>query len=145
MLSAGAVAAIDYKQEDVGERLLELTNGEGVDAVIDMDFQSTSLLISSNSIKPWATIFCYGSNDMGEVGVPFRDLLFKSLKFDFFLVYELSGTDRAAAISRLEEFIKSGSANTRISHVLPFEEIIKAHQLVESGQANGNVVLNLGK
>ena len=143
VLSAGALAAIDYKQENVGERVLELTNGDGVDAVIDMDFQSTSLLVSSPAIKPWATILCYGSNDMGEIGVPFRDLLFKSLKFDFFLVYELSEQDRAAAISRLVDFIQSGNADTRIGEIMPLEEIVKAHELVESGQANGNVVLKI--
>jgi len=39
--------------------------------------------------------------------------------------------------------MRSGQANTRIAHVLPLEEAVKAHELVESGKANGNVVLSL--
>jgi len=81
---------------------------------------------------------------MGEIPVPFRDLLFKSISLQFYLVYELDAQQRQAAIDRLNSFMRSGHANTRIAHALPFEDIIKAHELVESGKANGNVVLNIG-
>jgi NADPH2:quinone reductase len=80
---------------------------------------------------------------MGSIDVPFRDLLFKSITLQFFLVYELNTTERKAAIDRLNQFIRSGKANTQISHVMPFEKIVEAHQLVESGQAQGNVVLTV--
>ena len=143
MLSAGAFASIDYQKEDVGERVLELTEGEGVGAVIDMDFSSTLKLVSSPALKANGTIYCYGSNDMGELGVPFRDLLFKSISLQFFLVYMLNRHERLTAIKRLEDFLASGTATTRISHVLPFDRIVDAHQLVESGEANGNVVLTI--
>ena len=138
---AGAFATIDYKNEDVGSCVLELTGGVGVEAVIDMDFSSTLRLIPSQAIKSHGSILSYGSNDMGELGVPFRDLLFKSICLKFFLVYELEVEDRKKAIERLEKFMRTGKALTRISHALPFDEIVKAHELVESGAANGNVVL----
>ncbi|MEM9278599.1 MAG: zinc-binding dehydrogenase, partial [Pseudomonadota bacterium] len=143
VLSAGAAACIDYQKEDVGERLLELTEDRGGDAIIDMDFSSTLRLIPSQALKAKGSIYCYGSNDMGELGVSFRDLLFKSISLRFFLVYELTVEERLAAIARLQKFIRSGTAVTRISHVLPFDEIVRAHQLVETGQATGNVVLEL--
>ncbi len=142
-IKAGAAACIDYKQENTGERLLELTKGEGVDVVVDMDFSSALQLISSPALKPGGTIYSYGSNDMGNLEVPFRDLLFKSLTLQFFLVYELDRGERIAAIDRLNRFVRSGHAEFRITHVLPFEDVVKAHQLVESGEANGNVVLTI--
>ncbi|MBO6815267.1 MAG: NADPH:quinone reductase [Rhizobiaceae bacterium] len=143
VLEAGASSVIDYRKEDVGEKILELTDGAGVDAVIDMDFYSTSRLVSSSGLRSHGTIICYGSNDMGEIPVAFRDLLFKSLTLKFFLVYELLEHERSAAVERLGAFMQSGKAKTRISHVLPFEEAVKAHELVESGNANGNVVLKV--
>jgi len=42
VMEAGAMAFIDYQKQDVGEEILKLTDGEGVGAVIDMDFASTS-------------------------------------------------------------------------------------------------------
>ena len=143
VMDAGAIACIDYQKLDVGEEVLKITNGEGVGAIIDMDFASTSRLVSSAALQPSASIFCYGSNDMGEVPVTFRDLLFKQLQLKFFLVYELDKAQRIAAIDRLNWFMRSGHANTRIANVLALEEIVQAHQLVESGKANGNVVLSL--
>lgn len=143
VLEAGAIACIDYQQEDVGERILEITDGEGVGAVIDMDFLTTSRLVSSPALQPHGTVYCYGSNDMGEIGVPFRELLFKSISLQFYLVYELDPKQRAAAIDRLNWFMRSGQANTRIAHTLPLEKIVEAHELVESGKANGNVVLRI--
>ncbi len=143
VMEAGAVACIDYQSQDVSEEVLKLTNGAGLGAVIDMDFSSTSRLVSSSALQPSASIFCYGSNDMGDIPVAFRDLLFKQLQLQFFLVYSLDEAERLAAIDRLNWFMRSGHANTRIAHVLPLEEIVQAHQLVESGKANGNVVLSL--
>jgi len=143
VLEAGAAACIDYKSENVAERVLELTDGQGAGSVIDMDFYSTSQLISSPALQAKGTIYSYGSNDMGAIDVPFRDLLFKSISLQFFLVYELDRQERIAAIDRLNDFMRSGHANTRISHVLPFEDIVEAHQLVESGQASGNVVMQI--
>lgn len=143
VLEAGAIASIDYKSESVSERILAITDGQGVGSVIDMDFYSTSQLISSPALQPKGTIYSYGSNDMGSIDVPFRDLLFKSISLQFFLVYELDRHERIAAIDRLNDFMRSGHANTRISDVLPFSEVVKAHELVESGQASGNVVLSI--
>jgi len=87
VMEAGAIACIDYQKEDVGERVLEITNGAGVGAVIDMDFSTTSRLVSSGALQPNGSIYSYGSNDMGEIPVPFRDLLFKSISLQFYLVY----------------------------------------------------------
>lgn len=143
VMEAGAIACIDYQKQDVGEEVLKITNNEGVGAVIDMDFASTSRLVSSAALQPSASIFCYGSNDMGEIPIAFRDLLFKQIQLQFFLVYELDKPQRTAAIDRLNWFMQSGHANTRIAQVLPLEEIVKAHEAVESGKANGNVVLSL--
>ncbi|MEM7069789.1 MAG: NADPH:quinone reductase [Pseudomonadota bacterium] len=143
VLAAGAAQNIDYKNENVAEKLNALTDGKGVGAVIDMDFSSTSQLISTNAVANKASFFCYGSNDMGGLEVPFRDLLFKSISLNFFLVYELGPEQRAAAIDRLSASLNAGQLDTRISHILPLKEAAHAHQLVESGEARGNVVLEI--
>ena len=65
-------------------------------------------------------------------------------RLEFFLIYKLDDNQRAAAIDRLNAFMRSGHAQTRIAHALPLDEIASAHELVETGQANGNVVLTIG-
>lgn len=143
VMQAGADAVIDYQNEDVAQKILDITNGAGVDAVVDMDFSTTVQLTNTSALAEKCTVYCYGSNDMGEIGVPFRDLLFKSLNFRFFLVYQFDELERSEAIARLNAFIESGKAVTRIAHSLPLSEIVQAHELVESGKASGNVILTL--
>ena len=43
---------IFYKTESAAQRLQEITQGAGVDLIIDMDFATTSLLIPAGALKP---------------------------------------------------------------------------------------------
>ncbi|PJI43903.1 NADPH:quinone reductase [Ferrovibrio sp.] len=140
---AGAAHVIDYKSEDVAARTVELTGGKGVDAIIDMDLSSTAPLLGKGVLAPHGTLVCYGSNAMGDVPVPFRDLLFRGLSLRFFVVYELQAADRYAAIAELGVLLQQTALKTKIAARYALEQIVAAHEAVEQG-AFGNVVLEIG-
>lgn len=140
---AGAAHVIDYKSEDVAARTVELTGGKGVDAIIDMDLSSTAPLLGKGALAAHGTLVCYGSNAMGDVPVPFRDLLFRGLNLRFFVVYELQAADRYAAIAELGVLLQQNALRTKIAARYPLEQIVQAHEAVEKG-AFGNVVLEIG-
>ena len=140
---AGAAHVIDYKSEDVAAKLLELTGGKGVGAIIDMDLSSTAPLLARGVLAPHGTLVCYGSNAMGDVPLPFRDLLFRGLNLRFFVVYELQPADRFAAIAELGVLLQQQALATRIAARYPLAQIVAAHEAVEQG-AFGNVVLEIG-
>ncbi len=139
---AGAGHVIDYKSEDVAARVLELTGGKGVDAIIDMDLSSTAPLLGKGALAPHGTLVCYGSNAMGDVPLPFRDLLFRGLTLRFFVVYELQPADRYAAIAELGVLLQQNALTTKIAARYPLDRIVEAHEAVEQG-AFGNVVLEI--
>jgi NADPH:quinone reductase len=141
--SAGAAEIIDYKSEDVAARVLEMTDGNGADALIDMDFSTTARLLSVGILAPHGKHVCYGSNVSGENAVPFGDLLFRSLTLQFFLVYELREDERAAAIADLNTMLESGGLTHLIGARFPLVEIAAAHETVEAGHLVGNVILDL--
>jgi NADPH:quinone reductase len=141
--SAGAAEIIDYKNEDVAARVLEMTDGNGADALVDMDFSTTARLLSVGILAPYGKHVCYGSNVSGENAVPFGDLLFRSLTLQFFLVYELREDERAAAIADLNTMLESGGLAHLIGARFPLVEIAAAHETVEAGHLVGNVVLDL--
>ncbi|WP_341897561.1 NADPH:quinone reductase [Ferrovibrio terrae] len=141
--AAGATAVIDYKTEDVAARVAALTDGKGVDAIIDMDLSSTAPLLAKGVLAPHGTLVCYGSNAMGDVAIPFRDLLFRGLSLRFFVVYELTAEDRRAAIADLAAILQAGKLVTRIAATFPLVQIVQAHEAVEQGAA-GNVVIEIG-
>jgi NADPH:quinone reductase len=141
--AAGAAETIDYKTEDVAARVAELTGGKGVDAVIDMDLSSTAGLVGKGVLAPHGTLVCYGSNRMDEVGIPFREFLFRNIALRFYVVYELLPEDRQAVLAGLKELLEGGRLLHTIGARFPLERIVEAHEAVEGGRVLGNVVVDL--
>jgi NADPH2:quinone reductase len=142
-LDAGAVAAIDYKTEDVVRRVLDLTSGKGADGIIDMDFSSTAAMLSGGVLAPHGKLVGYGSNRRGDNALPFGDILFKSLTLQFFLVYELLTAERRAAIAALGSMLETRSLTHAIGARFALDDIAAAHETVETGHTAGNTIIDL--
>ncbi|MBC7454686.1 MAG: NADPH:quinone reductase [Massilia sp.] len=141
--NAGVTHTIDYKQESVAERIHALTGGQGVDGIVDMDFASTAQLIAAGALAAHGTLVSYGSNDMGDVAVPFRTLLFSSISLRFFIVYDLTEADRAIALEGLGTLLAQGRLAHTIGARFALDDIAAAHEAVEGGKVIGNVVIDL--
>jgi len=142
-MAAGAQATINYKQESVADAVMALTGGNGVNAIVDMDFSSTIQLLPRGVLVPHGTLVCYGSNASGDIPVPFRDLLFRSISLRFYLVYDLSHADRKSAITGLTTLMEDGKLSHTVGARFALEEIVQAHEAVEGGKLIGNVILDL--
>ena len=139
--AAGLQAPIFYKHEPVAVRVRELTQGQGVDVIIDLDFSDTARW-APEVLKPHGTLVCYGAN-APEQTFAYRPWLFASLGVKFFLVYELSPADRVAAIARLSGLLERGALQHTVAARYPLAATVQAHQAVESGRLIGNVVIEL--
>ena len=62
---AGADHTIDYKRENVGERVMALTKG-GVDAVIEMDLTANAKLLPG-VLRPRGTLVVYGTGPQVQI------------------------------------------------------------------------------
>ena len=142
--NGGADFVIDYKKKDVAKVTKELTRGDGVDGVIDMDLSTTAELIAEGIVRPHGTIVCYGSNDPGDIPLSFQAMLFNSYALKTFLVYELKPEDRHAAIQELVVLLEDGLLKHSIGAHFRLRDIAAAHEAVESGKVIGNVVLDVG-
>lgn len=141
--NAGVSETIDYKRESAAERIHALTGGRGVDGIVDMDFSSTTKLIAAGALAAHGTVVSYGSNEMGDVAVPFRTLLFSSISLRFFVVYELTPAERAVALERLSTLLAEGRLSHTIGARFALDDIAAAHEAVEGGKVMGNVVIDL--
>jgi NADPH:quinone reductase len=142
-IQGGCDEVIFYKTEPVAHRVLDLTQGQGADVIIDLDFASTSALLPQGALKPHGTLVGYGSNQPAEVPVHFRTLLWGSLNLRFFLVYDLLPADRQHGIDRLTQLLQNKQLQHSIGATYPLSEVVKAHQAVEQGQCVGQVVLEI--
>jgi NADPH2:quinone reductase len=73
----------------------------------------------------------------------FRTLLVKSIELKFFLVYDLTDTIRHFDVSGLNQLIEDGKIQHSVGKVFSLDEIVQAHEAVESGRWAGNVVIEV--
>jgi NADPH2:quinone reductase len=141
--AAGADHCLFYKTEDVVARVKALTNGTGVDAIIDMDFSTTVQWMAQGLLRPHGHLICYGSNPPADISVSFRPLLFGSFTLSFFLVYDLSPEVRQHGLSQLNQMLENHQLVHSIGAAFSLAQVVQAHETVEAGKTIGNVVIHI--
>lgn len=141
--SAGADFVVDYRNKDVAKVVKDLTQGRGVDGIIDMDLSTTAPLMAGGIMAPHSTAVCYGSNVAADVSINFPAMLWNSYGLKVFVVYELKPEDRRAAISELTALLENGSLKHAVAQQFRLADIAAAHEAVEGGRLIGNVVVDV--
>lgn len=141
-LAFGADEAINYKQEDVKSYVDRLTGGQGFDVVFDTvsggnlpkSFEATKL-----NGEVIATV-ALGQFDLAPV-----HLKGLSLHVIFMLIPLIHGVGRAvhgALLRDAARLVDEGTLRPLIDpHEFRISDVAEAHQLLESGEAIGKVVL----
>jgi NADPH2:quinone reductase len=138
---AGADHVIDYKRENVAERVMALTGKRGVDAVVEMDLSANAKLYPS-ILHARSTVVVYGTGSP-EAAIPAQYLLVNAIAIRFVYVYELTSEERGAAIAAINRMLHDKSLINNVALTLPLKDIVAAHEAVEQGKAAGNVVVTL--
>ena len=137
---AGADHCIDYKREDVGARVMELTAKRGVDAVIEMDLSANARLIPS-VLRPKGSVIVYGTGP--EAVLPAAFCLVNAIRLQFFLVYELDTGERERTVAAINRALSDGRLVNRVAQpTYGLADIAAAHEAVERGSL-GNVIVTL--
>ena len=139
--AGGADAVIDYKREDVAARVLELTGGEGVDRIVEVEFAG-NLELNLRVAKMDAVIATYGSMTR-EPQIPFFPLVSRNLVLRLVHMYGLPQAAKDHAIRDIAAWIAAGRAQFAIAERYPLERIVQAHQAVERGAKVGHVLLDI--
>jgi NADPH:quinone reductase len=142
-LQAGADLALNYRGGDAGPRIRDATAGAGVDRIIEVDIAANAAL-DLRVLKQGGDIVVYGSG-AGEFSLPFFPLIAQHVRLRFFIVYELDAAARAQALAHMGTWLKRGALSHNIAARLPLASVAEAHELVESGQAVGNVVVDCSR
>jgi NADPH:quinone reductase-like Zn-dependent oxidoreductase len=153
------VMPIDYKTEDFVARILEETNGEGVDIVFDA-ISVENFERSYSVLKPDGLLVEYGlyQATLNESGLglasEFISWQWRELMWSWFGEQDrrttfYSITDMRTAepqwfrddLTSLFELLAEGNIKPRIWRRMPLEEAAQAHRYIEAGQVEGKIVL----
>lgn len=136
---AGADHCIDYKREDVGQRVAEITGKRGVDTIIEMDLSANAKFIPA-VLRPKGSVIVYGTG--AEATIPSFFCLQNSVLLQYFLVYQLDARQRDRAVAGIERALEQGKLKNRIGPTFSLAETAAAHEAVERGTI-GNVVIKI--
>lgn len=138
--AAGADHVIDYRREDVVERIRATVGA--VDHVVDVDF-GKNLPFTSQVLRPDGVIAAYASMGNPTPALPFYDLFRLNPVLRPVLVYTMSDSAKAQAHADTARWLKEAKPIFAIAERFPLSEIVKAHLAVERGEKIGHVVLTI--
>ena len=141
-LSGGARHAIDYRREDVADRVLDVTDGEGVDRIIEVDL-AANLETDVAVLRENGAIASYSSTSGPELSLAYYPLAFKDLRIHFVQGYLLPPAARRAAVRDLTTWLAAGQLEVRVAATFPLAETASAHEALESGRADGKILVEV--
>ncbi|WP_309084902.1 NADPH:quinone reductase [Chelativorans sp.] len=139
--AAGAAEIIDRKREDVVQRVLELTKGEGVDRIIEVDFGANHAADIA-MLKVNGTIASYSSSSNPEPVFPYYAFANKAANLRVIQGFCISEAARLEGEKMLARLAAEGRLTVAIGTTYPLSEIAAAHEHVERGSL-GNVVVQV--
>ena len=143
--AAGADEVVNYRTEDLGPRVRELTNGQGADFIIEVDAAGNGARYGE-LLAFGGKVVVYGSGQ-AMVGLPFRPLIMNFVTMYFFIVYRLPDDLLRQTTDGITALLGSTALPAWPLHhsplqVFPLEEIATAHERVEQG-AGAKVLIRL--
>ena len=141
-LAIGADAVVNHRQAGWSSEVLELNNGQKIDRVVDVEF-GANLPEVLKLINTSGTIASYSSMQVKEPQLPFIQMMYLDLTIRLVIVYAMPESAKQAAIADIAEKLKNQQLQHRIAYVLDFEDMVKAHELIEQGGFRGSVVVRV--
>ena len=139
--AAGADAVVNYKNDDLVQRVKDLTGGKGVDRVIEVDLAANIAKLPA-LVADYGMIVVYGSGAR-DVPVSFGASILGNIGYRFFIVYNQPPELRCRGSNEINEWLRQGKLIHSIAARYPLSEIVAAHEAVESGKVDGQVVVTL--
>jgi len=137
--AGGADFTIDYKTEDVRARIREITEGEGVHHVADID-------LGGNAADTFASLrvngsIAYYANRGGGDGVKLGPMSQKNLTLTGIYLPQVPHEARQRAQDDITHWLRTGKRILSVASTHPLARAYEAHEAVERGDKIGTVVV----
>lgn len=135
---AGAHHTVNYRTEDTAARILEITNGEGVDLIVEVDY-SGNFAVSQGIIKRGGSITIYAA---GDGPAPPFDFPVSNVNVRHVLVYDMAEEAKSAGVEDTNRWLTSGELVGMDGPHFSLEDTAGAHEAVRAATV-GKVVIDV--
>ncbi|MGD8344458.1 MAG: NAD(P)H-quinone oxidoreductase [Desulfobacterales bacterium] len=144
----GADVAVNYQEQDYVEVLKQVTDGQGVDVILDMvggDYVARNLKLAAKDGRVVSISFIKGSH----VEIDMMSILRKRLIVTGSTLRPRSAEAKAKIADQLRAhiwpLIESKKIKPLIAARFPLEDVAKSHRLMESSKHIGKIILAVAK
>jgi NADPH:quinone reductase-like Zn-dependent oxidoreductase len=130
----GADSVVDRLQTDLVPAIRELTDGAGVDVIVDSVGEAL-WNDCMRSLRPGGRIVTYGATTGAHAEIDIRHVFWKQLQV---IGSTMSSRNEFEEVMR---FVANGEFEPAIDSVVPLERIRAAHEALEAGDVFGKLVL----
>lgn len=135
-LSLGADFGVNYRTEDLVERVMEITGGEGVDIVYENISDPTTWPKAFECIAYGGRLVTAGAHGGGKVEVDMKRLYHRRIK-----IIGAAGSD-PDDVTRALDAAGGGHVKAIIDRVMPLEQLHEAFDLIGDGAVKGKIVID---
>ena len=135
---AGARHTVNYRTEDTAARILELTDGQGVDLIVEVDY-SGNFAVSQRVIKRGGSIAIYAA---GDGPAPQFQFPVSNVNVRHVLVYDMTEEAKTAGVDDTNRWLESGELVGMDGPHYPLEDTAGAHEAVRAATV-GKVVIDV--
>ena len=138
----GADDVINYSTHDFAAEAKRLTNGRGVDLILDA-VGATTLQKGLTCLAPFGHLILYGRAGGPPEPLNLFQLFEKSIKVSGFVLYTVAGVPDVMRRGIEESFklMSAGKLKLVIGKSFPLAQAADAHRFMESRQSTGKLVL----
>lgn len=140
----GATHVINYENADYKKAVLRLTDGRGVDVVMDMvgaDYIPRNIDCMAYGGRHVSIATMHGAN----AAINIRDVMAKNLTLTGSTLRPRSVAEKTRLAREIEAhvwpWIAAGKVKPQLHKSLPIDDVIEAHKLLESGKYFGKLAL----
>ncbi|RKU25393.1 hypothetical protein C6497_16155 [Candidatus Poribacteria bacterium] len=143
-IELGAKAGINYKETDFADEISRLTNGDGVDVVLDF-IGAEYLQRNLNILKTKGRLLQVGLMSGSETDINLGIVMRKRLKIIGSVMRPQSIEEKIAITQRFVERwlpeLKDGTLQPIIDTVFTLEQVQEAHEYMEANRNFGKIIL----
>jgi NADPH:quinone reductase-like Zn-dependent oxidoreductase len=144
LLDAGAAHVIATQEQDLVEQVNRITDGKGARIAFD-PVGGPEVANILRTLCYLGTFFQYGALDTADMSIPVMEVLGKNLTIRGYQLFEISQDperlDRAKAF--ISKGLESGALRPLIAKTFLMDQIVEAHQYMESNTQIGKIVIEI--
>jgi len=142
---AGAAHLVATQEQDLIDEVKRITQGHGARIAFD-PVGGPAVYQLTEVMSPLGILFQYGALSTEPTPLPLFTVLGKSLTIRGYVLFEFTLTDNEK-LQRGIRFVLDGIAQGKLTPILsrsfPLEEIVAAHQFMESNQQVGKITVTV--